>query len=324
MKTAACLGGNGFIGNAMARHLKSKGYWVRVVDIKQNEYFENIADENLILDLRELDNVKTALTSPNSEPISEVYSFQSLMGGALFVFTKENDADIIHDSSLMHLHIADVAAKNKVGKLFFSGSACCYSEKHQLTNEANSLVESSAWDGRPDSVYGVEKLMAEEIYDSYRRNYGLNVRIGRFHNIFGEGCVFTGDKPKAPAALCYKTCVEPNGGEIEVLGDGSQIRSFLYVSECLEGIERLMNSEYHFPINIGSDYAISINDLTKMIIEISGKKLSIKNVPSNAIGVRGRNSDNALIYEKLGWRPSQPLRSGIEKLYNWINQQVNG
>lgn len=325
MKTAVCLGGNGFIGNAMARYLKEQGYWIRIVDIKENDFFENVADENLILDLRNLDNVKTALQSPNEEPISEVYSFQSLMGGALYVFTGENDADIIHDSALMHLHIADTAARNKVGKLFFSSSACCYPEKIQMGKRSDiPLKENTAWEyGKPDSVYGIEKLMAEQVYDAYRRNYGLNIRIGRFHNIFGEGCVFEGNKPKAPAALCFKVASCLDNGEIEVFGDGKQKRSFLYIGEAIIGITKLMQSDYQFPVNIGSEESITINDLAKMVIEISGKKLTIKHDLTKPQGVRGRNSDNTLCEKVLNWKPSKPLREGICQLYSWVDKQVN-
>jgi len=327
MKTAVCLGGNGFIGNAMAKYLKSQGYWVRVVDIKENEFFDNIADQNWLLDLREEKNVEYALCPYYlDKPFDLVFSFQALMGGALFCFTGLNDADIIHDSALMNLNVAKVAAKNKVGKLFFSSSACCYPEKIQMGKRSDiPLKENTAWEyGKPDSVYGIEKLMAEQVYDSYRRNYGLNIRIGRFHNIFGEGCVYLGDKPKAPAALAYKVATAIDGGEIEVYGDGLQSRSFLYIDECIEGIMRLMDSDYVHPVNIGSEEGIAINDLAKMIIHFSGKKLSIKNIHSDAIGVRSRNSDNALIEKVTGWRPNKPLAYGIEKLYNWINKQVHG
>lgn len=325
-KTAVCLGAGGFISGHMVTHLKNNGYWVRGVDIKCPEFSESDADEFLLLDLRELENVKIALSPKFDKPIDEVYSFQSLMGGALFVFTKENDADIIHDSSLMHLHIADTAARNKVGKLFFSSSACCYPEKIQMGKRSDiPLKENTAWEyGKPDSVYGIEKLVAEQVYDSYRRNYGLNIRIGRFHNIFGEGCVYLGDKPKAPAALAYKVATAKDGGEIEVYGDGLQSRSFLYIDETIQGIMKLMESDYVYPVNIGSEEGIAINDLAKMIIHFSGKKLSIKNIPSTAIGVRSRNSDNELIKKVTGWRPNMPLAYGIERLYNWINKQVNG
>lgn len=323
-KTAICLGGNGFIGNAMARHLKSKGYWVRIVDIKENEFFKNVADENFILDLRKERNVKIALSTPF--PIDEVYSFQALMGGALFCFTGKNDADIIHDSALMNLNVAKIASEKKVGKIFFSSSACCYSEKIQMGKRSDiSLKEDTAWEyGKPDSVYGIEKLFSEQVYDSFRRNYGLNIRVGRFHNIYGEGCVFVGDKPKAPAALSYKVANAVDGGEIEVLGSGQQKRSFLYIDECITGVIKLMESDYVYPVNIGSDYNVTINELAQMIINISGKNVTIENVPSDALGVVSRNSNNELIQKELGWKPDTNLRYGITKLYNWINKNVNG
>ena len=329
MKTACVLGGHGMIGVQLVNRLKQEGYWVRSVDIKYPEYSIPEADSVLIADLRNINEVSKALFSPAQSKVfdkensfDEVYMLAAQMGGALYVFTGENDADIIHDSALMNLNVAKKSSELGVKKLFFSSSACAYSERLQENLNSAALKETTAWDGKPDSVYGIEKLISEQLYDAYRRNYGLDIRIARFHNIFSTECTYKGGREKAPAAICRKVAEAKNGGYIEIFGDGLQQRSFLWIEECLDGVRKLMDSEYVYPINIGSNEMISINDLAKMVIDISGKNLSIKNVESNAIGVRGRNSDNTLIEEKLGWKPSKPLREGMEKLYNWINQKV--
>lgn len=321
-KTACVLGGHGMIGMQLVKRLKMEGFWIRVVDIKDPEFEKCQADENWMLDLTREENVAKSLSLKDGI-FDEVYMLAAQMGGALYVFTKENDADIIHDSAIMNLHVAKWSSILGVGKLFFSSSACCYSERLQEELGNGGLKESGAWDGKPDSVYGIEKLISEQVYDSYRRNKGLNVRIARFHNIFSTECTYEGDRPKAPAAICRKIAECPDGGEIEIFGDGLQERSFLWIDECLDGIRKLMDSECYQPLNIGSDYLISINDLAKMVIGISGKNISIKNIPSNAIGVRSRCSDNTLIQEVLGWRPSEKLETGMRKLYNWINSKVN-
>lgn len=329
MKTACVLGGHGMIGMQLVSRLKKEGYWVRSVDIKEPEFRKSDADESFLLDLRIKGNVEKSLFAPNQKSLKggfifdEVYMLAACMGGALFVFTGENDADIIHDSCLMNLNVAKAASKIGVGKLFFSSSACCYSERLQDELGNGGLKESSAWDGKPDSVYGIEKLISEQVYDSFRRNYGLNIRIGRFHNIFSPECTYDGDRPKAPAAVSRKVAQCKEGGVIEILGDGLQERSFLYIEDCLDAIRLLMDSDYYYPINIGSDYLISINDLAKMVIDISGKNITIKNVPSTAVGVRSRCSDNTLVKEVLNFQPKYSLREGMEKLYNWVNQQVN-
>ena len=330
MKTALVLGGHGMIGMQLVKRLKKEGFWVRSVDIKEPEFSKSEADQSLILDLRSEFNMSRVLFSPNQLTISdkensfdEVYMLAAQMGGALYVFSKENDADIIHDSAIMNLHVASIAAKLGVKKLFFSSSACCYSERLQEDLNSAALKENSAWEGKPDSVYGIEKLISEQVYDSYRRNYGLDVRIGRFHNIFSTECTYKGGREKSPAAVCRKVAEAKDGESIEIWGDGLQQRSFLWIEECLDGIRKLMDSDYVHPVNIGSDEMISINDLAKMVIEISGKNITIKNVESNAIGVRGRNSDNTLIKEVLDWTPTQPLRKGMESLYSWINKQVS-
>jgi nucleoside-diphosphate-sugar epimerase len=330
MKTACVLGGHGMIGMQLVKRLKEEGYWVRSVDIKEPEFSESKADEALLLDLRIESNVSKALWSPNQnsfkdsdKSFDEVYMLAAQMGGALYVFTGENDSEIIHDSAIMNLHVAKKASEFKVKKLFFSSSACAYSERLQENLNSASLKESTAWDGKPDSVYGIEKLISEQLYDAYRRNHGLDVRIGRFHNIFSTECTYQGGREKAPAAVCRKVAEAEDGAEIEIFGDGLQQRSFLWIEECLDGVRKVMDSGYVYPVNIGSDEMISINDLAKMVIDISGKKLKIKNVPSNALGVRGRNSNNDLVHEVTGWKPTQPLKVGMAKLYKWVDVEVN-
>lgn len=331
MKKALILGGTGTIGHQLSKRLKSEGFWVRCVDRKYNEYSATPCDELIIGDLRNAAFVSQVMLAPHQTSLTdsinsfdEVYALMAEMGGANYVFTKENDAEIIHNSALMNLHVANYASIMNVKKIFFSSSACCYSESLQMTTDNAGLKESTAWEGgKPDSVYGIEKLFSEQVYDSFRRNKGLNIRVARFHNIFSEEGCWNNGREKFPAACCRKIAEAPDGGEIEIMGDGQQTRSFLYCQEALDGIRKLMDSDYQYPVNIGSDEMISINDLAKMVIEISGKNLTIKNVESNALGVRGRNSDNTLIQEVLGWRPTASLRSGMEKLFSWINNQVN-
>lgn len=330
MKTALILGGTGTIGHQLSKRLKSEGFWVRCVDRKYNEYSDTPCDELVIGDLRIDSFVSQVMFAPKQKSLTdkensfdEVYALMAEMGGAFFVFSKENDAEIIHNSALMNLHVCNYASMMNVKKIFFSSSACCYSESLQMTTDNVSLKESGAWQGKPDSVYGIEKLFSEQVYDSFRRNKGLNIRVARFHNIFSEEGCWNNGREKFPAACCRKVAEAVEGGEIEVMGDGQQTRSFLYCQEALDGIRRLMDSDYQHPVNIGSSEMISINDLAKMVIEISGKELTIKNVDSNALGVRGRNSDNTLIQEVLGWQPTKALREGMKKLYLWVNQQVN-
>jgi nucleoside-diphosphate-sugar epimerase len=317
-KIAVVLGAGGFIGGHLVKRLKEEGYWVRGVDIKNNEY-HNYADDFVLGDLTDPNVVKSVIP----ENVDEVYQLAADMGGALYVFTGVNDADIIYDSTMINLNVAKVASEYGVKKLFFSSSACAYSERLQESLDSASLKEDSAWDGKPESVYGIEKLISEQIYDSFRRNKGLDVRIGRFHNIFSPECTYKNGREKAPAAVCRKVAEAKDGGEIEIFGDGLQQRSFLYIDEFLDGIKALMQSDYVYPVNIGSDEMISINDLAKMVIKISGKTLTINNVESNALGVRGRNSNNELVEKVTGWRPTKPLEEGMVKLYNWIELEVN-
>ena len=330
MKTALVLGGGGFIGSHMVTRLQKDGYWVRSVDLKCPDYGKSKADDMVIGDLRQENLVSRVMFAPSQIKVNDkensfdlVFQFAADMGGAGYVFTKENDAEIMHNSALINLHVAKYASLYGVKKLFYSSSACAYPQHIQEETDNQGLRESDAIPANPDSVYGWEKLFSEFVYDSFHRNKGLDIRIARFHNIFGIEGTYKGGREKAPAAMCRKVAEAKDGDTIEVWGDGLQTRSFLYIDECIEAVLRLMDSEYRKPINIGSDEMISINDLAKMVIEISGKDLKIKNVESNAIGVRGRNSENTLIEQVLGWRPTQPLRSGIEKTYAWVNEQVN-
>ena len=338
MKTALVLGAGGFIGNHLVKQLKSEGYWVRGVDLKYPEYETSDADDFLRYDLRDQRHVEAVVRlegrnglplhceyfrHPFSEEMSfdEVYQLAADMGGAGYIFTGENDADVMHNSATINLNVANECVKNKVKKIFYSSSACMYPEHNQLDPQNPNCEESSAYPANPDSEYGWEKLFSERLYLAYARNYGLNVRIARFHNIFGPQGTWIGGKEKAPAAICRKVADSLIDEEIEVWGDGLQTRSFLYIDECLEGIRRLMESDFEGPVNIGSDQMISINDLTKLVIELADKRAGIKNIPGPQ-GVRGRTSDNTLIKEKLGWAPSQPLSIGLEKTYKWIQSQM--
>jgi nucleoside-diphosphate-sugar epimerase len=322
MKTALVLGAGGFIGSHMVKRLKKDGYWVRGVDLKYPEYEKTEADEFIIGDLKDVSVVSEVMYQPN-QPFDLVIQMAADMGGASYIFSGENDANVMHNSAMINLNVCKYAALYKVGKILFSSSACAYPQQIQETTDNKGLKESDCFPANPDSPYGWEKVFSEILYDAYARNYGLDIRICRFHNIFGECGTWKGGKEKAPAAVTRKVCEAKDGHEIEVWGDGEQTRSFLYIDEAVEGVMRLLKSNYTKPVNIGSDEMISINNLAKMAIEISGKNLTIKNVPSNAIGVRGRNSNNYLIKELLNWQPTQPLRTGMEKLYNWISEQIN-
>lgn len=341
-KSVAILGGNGFIGHHLARRMKSEGYYVRVVDIKRYEYGHNdYVDEVVIADMRDYGMVNAALRfqgefSYHSKPFEEIKQFDIVaalccnMGGALYVFTGEHDAEIISDSALMNINIAKVLHDQGFkGKLFYSSSACMYPQEIQRETNNTGLKESDAYPLNPDSCYGLEKAFSERLYLAYARNYGLNVRIARFHNIYGPEGTYQGGKEKAPAAMCRKVAEAQQlplskGYHIEVWGDGLQTRSFLYIDDCIDAVRLLMESDFKEPINIGSDEMVSINQLAQMAIDISGKDAEIINVPSNALGVRGRNSDNTLIRKVLGWEPKYTLRQGMEITFNWINQQVNG
>jgi len=339
MKTALVLGAGGFIGSHLVKRLKEEGFWVRGVDLKRPEHWETAADDFLLYDLRDPKNVEAVmrlegynghplpckyLPYPFSEKLQfdEVYQLAADMGGAGYIFTGENDANVMHNSATINLNVANEAIKQKVKCVFYSSSACMYPEHNQLDPENPNCEESSAYPANPDSEYGWEKLFSERMFLAFARNYGLQVRIARFHNIFGPQGTWKGGKEKAPAAMCRKVAETPDGGEIEVWGDGKQTRSFLYIDECVEGVLRLTRSDFEGPVNIGSEEMVTINDLAKMAIDVAGKNITIKNIPGPT-GVRGRNSDNKLIQEKLGWTPNYPLINGISKTFEWINQQVN-
>lgn len=329
MKYALVLGAGGFIGSHMVERLKSEGYWVRGVDLKYPEFHRTYADEFLIYDLTIASNVKAVMrlnrnlffsytVNPFERVIDfdEIYQFAADMGGAGYVFSGDNDAEIMRNSALINLN---VLSEVKDSKIFYSSSACIYPEELQKEYNNVSLSESDAYPAHPDSAYGWEKLFSENLYESFRNNRGIDIRIARFHNIFGEKGTYKGGKEKAPAAICRK--VASSKDEVEIWGNGLQTRSFLYIDECIEAVRRLMDSNYDKPINIGSSEMISINDLAKMVIKLSCKDLSIKNI-EGFTGVSGRNSNNELIEKVLGWKPTQPLIEGIEKTYNWIENEL--
>lgn len=316
-KTALVCGAGGFIGGHLVKRLKKEGFWVRGVDLKHPEFGKTAADDFIIGDLR--DPIVCRIVT--DRPFDEVYQLAADMGGAGFVFTGENDADIMHNSCMINLNMAEVANKAKVKKIFYSSSACMYPAYNQEDPDNPKCSEDSAYPAAPDSEYGWEKLFSEHVYLVFHRNYGLNVRIARFHNIFGPGGTWIGGREKAPAALCRKVAEAEDGDEIEIWGDGKQTRSFLYIGECLEGVRRLMDSDFIGPVNIGSEEMVTIDQLAEMIMEIADKRLSVKHIPG-PLGVRGRNSDNRLIFEKLGWKPSTRLHDGLEKTYKWISNQV--
>ena len=311
MKKVVILGAGGFIGGHLALRLKSMGYFVRGVDIKRPEFRNLDIDEFIVADLRDYKAVNLVI----DDTINEVYQLAADMGGAEFVFTGENDADIMHNSAIINLHVCDVCVKKNVDKVFYSSSACIYPEHNQLDPNNPNCSEDSAYPANPDSEYGWEKLFSERIYLAYNRNKGLNVRIARFHNIFGPYGTWKGGREKAPAALCRK--VIESSGEVELFGNGEQTRSFLYVDECVEGVIRLMESDFKGPVNIGSDEMVSINELLRLITTIEGKNVKVKHI-KGPVGVQGRNSDNRLIEEKLGWSPKLPLIEGLKKTYEWI------
>jgi len=317
MKKALVCGAGGFIGGHLMNRLKQEGYWVRGVDLKENEYGNMNCDEFVIGDLRDPHVVAKVVSSD----LDEVYQLAADMGGAGFVFTGDNDADIMHNSALINLNVLEEIKNKGVKKVFYSSSACMYPEYNQLDPENPKCSEDSAYPAAPDSEYGWEKLFSERLFLTYARNLGIQVRIARFHNIFGPQGTWEGGREKAPAAICRKVALASEGGEIEIWGDGKQTRSFLIVDECVDGVRRLMESDFMGPVNIGSEEMISINDFAKMIIGISGKNIKVKNIPGPE-GVRGRNSDNALIQEKLGWAPSIPLKTGVERTYHWIVGEI--
>jgi nucleoside-diphosphate-sugar epimerase len=309
-------GAGGFIGSHLVKRLKSEGFWVRGADLKRPEYSATAADDFVVGDLRDPQVVAEVMNG-----IEDVYQLAADMGGAGYIFTGEHDAAVMHNSALINLNTLQIGVEAGVKRFFYSSSACIYPEFNQMDPDNPVCTESSAYPAGPDSEYGWEKLFSERLYLSYMRNYGVQVRIARFHNIFGPDGTWDGGKEKAPAALCRKVAQAPERGEIEIWGDGKQTRSFLYVDECVEGVRRLMESDFTGPVNIGSEEMVTINQLAELVMDVAGKELGIHHI-KGPLGVRGRNSDNKLIFEKLGWRPNRPLREGLEKTYAWIANQV--
>lgn len=340
-KGALVLGGGGFIGGHLAKRLKSEGFWVRVVDIKESHEFwpeSEICDEYVIGDLRDPDVVKKVFQLPpdilNSSSVKgfeEIYQLAADMGGAGYIFTGENDANVMHNSALINLNVVFEASKQNIGRVFYSSSACMYPEHNQLDPSNPNCEEESAYPANPDSEYGWEKLFSERLFLAFNRNYKLDVRVARFHNIFGPMGTWTGGKEKAPAAMCRKAAEA--SGALEVWGDGLQTRSFLYIDDCVEAVLRFMRQDaFYGPVNIGSEEMVTINELAQMAISISGKDIQIHNIAGQQfkdkygfpcpIGVRGRNSDNKLYRSQMGWEPTALLVEGMTKTYEWIAEQV--
>jgi nucleoside-diphosphate-sugar epimerase len=320
MKKVLVCGAGGFIGSHLVKKLRKEGNYVIGVDLKYPEFSKSEASSFIIGDLADRMTVNKVLF----RGIDEVYQLAADMGGAGYIFTGNHDADIMHNSALINLNVLDVASIAGVQKIFFSSSACMYPERNQLDPDNPNCAEDSAYPAAPDSEYGWEKLFSERLYLAYQRNYGIDVRIARFHNIFGPEGSWNNGKEKAPAALCRKIAKAPAGGTIDVWGDGEQTRSFLYIDECLEGVKRLMEAPTSLePLNIGSEEMVSINQLVTMIASITGKQIHINHI-DGPLGVRGRCSDNRLIQEKLGWSPSYSLQKGLEQTYLWIYNQIYG
>lgn len=317
MKQALVCGAGGFIGSHVVKRLKSEGFWVRGVDLKFPEFSNTTADDFIVGDLRNQDLCRTIV----DRKFDEVYQFAADMGGAGYIFTGEHDADVMHNSATINLNIADACHRRNVKRIFYSSSACMYPAYNQEDPENPNCAESSAYPAAPDSEYGWEKLFSERLYLAFNRNYGMECRIARYHNIFGPEGKWAGGKEKAPAAICRKVAEASSGDSIEIWGDGSQTRSFLYIDECVEGTLRLTRSPHAGPFNIGSEEMVTIDQLAEMAMDIAGKRLHIEHI-SGPVGVRGRNSDNKLIKKTLNWAPSRSLRNGLEKTYAWIEGRV--
>lgn len=316
MKRVLVNGAGGFIGGHLVRRLRKEGFWVRGVDVKRPEFSESAAHEFAVGDLRDY-----AVAMAVVDGIEDVYQLAADMGGAGYIFTGDHDANVMHNSATINLNTAEAGRKAGVRRIFYSSSACIYPERNQMNPENPHCEEDSAYPAAPDSEYGWEKLFSERLYLAYARNYGLEVHIARFHNIFGPEGTWCGGREKAPAAICRKVAETPDGGEMEMWGDGLQTRSFLYVDECVEGVRRLMESDFPGPVNVGSEEMVTINQLAEMAMRIAGKHLRIRHIPG-PLGVRGRNSDNRLILERLAWSPSAPLEVGLRSTYEWIADQV--
>ena len=316
-KTALVCGAGGFIGGHLVKRLKRDGFWVRGVDLKRPDFAETRADDFMIADLRD----QTAVRHAIDRPFDEVYQLAADMGGAGFVFTGENDADIMSNSAMINLNVLEACRRRGIRRIFYSSSACMYPAYNQEDPDDPVCAEDSAYPAAPDSEYGWEKLFSERLFLSANRNWGMECRVARYHNIFGPEGTWQGGREKAPAAICRKVAEAAPGGEIEIWGDGRQTRSFLYVDECVEGTLRLTRSRFAGPVNIGSDEMVSINQLAAMTMEIAGKRLRVRHIDGPQ-GVRGRTSDNRLIAARLGWRPEKPLRAGLETTYGWIENQL--
>lgn len=317
MKSAIVCGAGGFIGSHLVKRLKREGFWVRGVDLKFPEYAETEADDFAIADLRDPHIVRQMF----DRRFDEVYQLAADMGGAAFIFTGENDADIMHNSATINLNVVDACHKRNIARVFYSSSACMYPAYNQEDPDNPNCAEDSAYPAAPDSEYGWEKLFSERLFLAYQRNHGLEARVARYHNIFGPEGTWDGGREKAPAAICRKVAMARSGDSIEIWGDGKQTRSFLYVDECVEGTLRLTRSRESGPFNIGSDEMVTINELVDLVADIAGKSIDKNHIPG-PLGVRGRNSDNRLIAERLGWAPSRSLREGLETTYAWIERQV--
>tara|TARA_R100001163_G_scaffold728_6_gene1119 strand:- start:19715 stop:20791 length:1077 start_codon:yes stop_codon:yes gene_type:complete len=350
MKTALVCGAGGFIGNHLVNRLKKDGYWVRGVDLKYPEFSQTQADEFITGDLTGQNFVDRIVRTGDyhssvpvqyQEQFDEIYQLAADMGGAGYIFTGDHDANVMRNSATINLNVLNSVNKlnqyvkipwfndsrvypyeQKTTKIFYSSSACMYPEHNQLDPDNPNCEESSAYPANPDSEYGWEKLFSERLYLAYQRNYGIPCRIARFHNIYGPQGTWQGGREKAPAAMCRKVAETEDGGSIDVWGDGTQTRSFLYIDECVEGIRRLMESDVSEPLNLGSDEMVTINQLIETAETVAGKKLT-RNYIDGPLGVRGRNSDNKLIQEKLGWAPHYPLLKGITHTYDWIYDQIN-
>lgn len=322
------LGAGGFIGSHMVKNLKRDGHWVRGVDLKYPEFDKTHADDFVIYDLADQSQIEDILLI-EGEPFDEIYQFAADMGGAGFIFTGENDANIMYNSASINLNIlktlVNINEKQKVNKtkVFYSSSACIYPEENQLDPNNPNCEESSAYPANPDSEYGWEKLFSERIYFAFNKNFNIDIRVARYHNIFGPEGTWDGGREKAPAAICRKVAkaTEENDFEIEVWGDGEQTRSFLYIDECIEATKKLMESDFKGPINIGSEEMVTINQLVETAAKVSGKNIKIKHI-DGPLGVRGRNSNNDLVREKLNWDYSMSLEEGITKTYEWIHSQI--
>jgi GDP-D-mannose 3',5'-epimerase len=318
MKTILVCGAGGFIGNHLVDSLKSQGHYVVGADLKTPPYNETKADNFYIADLRDQCAVNDLFSA---HMYDEVYQLAADIGGAGYIFTGEHDADIMYNSVQINLNILDNCKRHKIAKVFYSSSACMYPEHNQLDPDNPILSEDSAYPANPDSEYGWEKLFSERLYATYSKNYGIDVRIARFHNVFGPIGSWNNGKEKAPAALCRKVALADDNGEVEIWGPGIQTRSFLYIDECIEGIHRIMNSDYDKPINLGSERMISINELVLLIASLINKTVTIKNI-DGPVGVMGRRSDNRLIEQIMGWKPAEDLETGLVKTYHWINSQI--